>query len=195
MDASDAELLLNDVKLARQRLPSQHIAVLEALGVQEIVCASWPGPVLDLYETVRLKAPSAAALRATTALWIPDVKTAAFNGPWLHAVTDELDEPSRRDLIASVAWHEYGHALSLALSTPEQRRRGAALLELAPAAVRRAVLQPPGYRPHEIFDEVIAGVYAMLVGGIHTRGYGVPEYLNEALFDEFKEIIPWPPTQ
>ena len=194
MDASVAMTLLADVRLARHRLPSQHIAVLDALGVQETVCASWPGPVLDLYETVRMTPPDARALRDAAGLWLPALRTAAFNGPFLRAVTDGLDEASRREFVANVAWHEYGHALSLALSTADQRRRGSELLKLAPDVIQRQVGQH-GYRSDEIFDELIAGVYALLVGGVPRYGYGLPRYLNKLLFDEFKEIIPWPPTQ
>lgn len=193
MDAPTIETLLADVRLARQRLPSQHVAILDALGVQEAVHTTWPDPVIDLYETIRLPRPQPARLAGAVALWLPSLRTIAVNGPALRAATAGLDEPSRRDTVAFIAWHEYGHALSAAFATPDRRRRGPQLLELAPPAIQQMVRAAPAYRPGDIFDETIAGVYALLVARIRDHGYGVPEYLDRSLFDEFKEIIPWPP--
>lgn len=45
-----------------------------------------------------------------------------------------------------------------------------------------------------MFDEVIATVYAVLIGRIRTDGHGLPEFLHPDVTDAFKEVIPWPPS-
>jgi hypothetical protein len=60
--------------------------------------------------------------------------------------------------------------------------------------VRLAIDYPDRYRRKEVFDELIATVYAMLVGRVRTSGYGQPDYLHDDVFTVFQEVIPWPQT-
>jgi hypothetical protein len=46
--------------------------------------------------------------------------------------------------------------------------------------LRGSIDYPGGYRRSEVFDEVIATVYAVMV--------------SRVVFDAFKEVIPWPPN-
>lgn len=105
-----------------------------------------------------------------------------------------LDERSVQALIHPVAWHEYGHALSLLRSGYDQRARGPKLLTLLPDGLRNAI-ETDGYRRSEIFDEVVATVFAYMVGRIRDDGYGAPAFLDPDVFAAFQEVIPWPPTQ
>jgi hypothetical protein len=75
-------------------------------------------------------------------------------------VTHELDEPSRRAVVARVAWHEYGHALSVTRATREHRERGPELLALLPAGLRETIDYPGRYRTSQVFDEVVATIYS-----------------------------------
>lgn len=51
------------------------------------------------------------------------------------------------------------------------------------------------WRRTELFDEVVAAVYAMMVERVRTHGYGVPEFLHRDVFEAFQDVIPWPPTR
>ena len=118
----------------------------------------------------------------------------AFNAPMIEAAMSGLDAGTQRVLLQSVAWHEYGHALSLMRSTAEHRADGLRLLGLLTEGLREAI-RPDDYRPAEIFDEIMATLYALMVGRIREHGYGAPEFLHPELFAAFQEVIPWPPTQ
>lgn len=68
------------------------------------------------------------------------------------------------------------------------------MLGLLPDGLRETIDYPGGYRRLEVFDEVIATVYAWLVSRIRTDGYGVPAFLHPDVAHAFKEVILWPPS-
>jgi hypothetical protein len=60
--------------------------------------------------------------------------------------------------------------------------------------LRQAIDFPGGYRPREVFDEVIANVYALMIGrAIQLKDYGVPSFLHHDVYDAFQAVVPWPP--
>jgi hypothetical protein len=154
---------------------------------------NWPAAVVDLYRTLREQPPSPATLDGATAVWLGgSLRIVAFNAPAVRLAITGLNATTRKTVIALVAWHEYGHALSVARATAEHRRRGPDLLALVPASVQAAIDYPGRYRASEVFDELIATLYAMLVGRVRTDGYVQPEYLHPDVLAAFQEVIPWP---
>jgi hypothetical protein len=186
--------LLDEIKRARTNLPNTHRALLDQLNVQETVIADWPGGVIDLYQTVRERPPTRAQLERAAAVWLHDRRIVAFNTPLLEVAMSGLDSASRRYLTQSIAWHEYGHALSFMRSAAEHRTQGPRLLTLLPVGLRRAI-GPDEYRASEIFDEIVATMYVVMIDRIREHGYGAPEFLHPDLFVAFQEVIPWPPTR
>jgi phage tail protein X len=184
------------IRTARRRLPTSHHALLEQIGVQDAVIDDWPAGVQGLYETLQESPPAITQLADAVAVWLPQRRVVAYNGPLLmHAIGDvELTPATRQATIDNIAWHEYGHALSVTRASQEMRRDGPRLVELLPAGLRRAIDFPGGYRPREVFDEVIANVYALMIGrAIHLDDYGVPSFLNADVYDAFQAVVPWPP--
>jgi len=60
---------------------------------------------------------------------------------------------------------------------------GPRLVELLPPGLRRAIDYPGGYRARDVFDEVIANVYALMVGrGVHHQDYSVPTFLHSDVY-------------
>jgi hypothetical protein len=191
----DPEHLLAEIRAARAALPSAHRALLDQLGVQETAIEGWPEGVLDLYATLREPAPTRAALDGAAAAWLNGLRTVAFNIRGLQLAVEGLDRPTRHILLSGVAWHEYGHALSVTRATREHRESGPELLNLLPDGIRQAIDYPARYRAAQVFDEIIATVYALLVGLVPTEGYIRPVYLHPAVFTAFEEVIPWPRIQ
>ncbi|MCW2983033.1 MAG: hypothetical protein JWR63_603 [Conexibacter sp.] len=192
MADDDAERLLVAIRDARAALPANHRHLLDQLRLQEVAVEAWPRGVINLYATLREPAPSPDALDGAAAVWLDGLRTVAFNVQLLQRAVDGLNASTRRTVVAQVAWHEYGHALSVVRATPEHRRRGIQLLALLPDAVRAAIDYPGRYRTSQVFDEIIATLYALLVGRVRTAGYVRPEYLHPDVFAAFKEVIPWP---
>ena len=187
------------VRRARSVLPSEHRALLDHINVQEAVVDSWPEGVQNLYLTLQQRSPVRRELDGALAVWLDDLRVVAFNGPALEQATEGLTEDGRYLAVAALAWHEYGHALSLTRSTQEQRRRGPSLLELLPARMQESINYPDGYRSSQVFDEVIATVYAVMIprvyGNVRSGVYGCPAFLHADVFEAFKEVIPWPPSR
>lgn len=50
-----------------------------------------------------------------------------------------LDASAREQFIAHLAWHEWGHALSIERCSEEDVANGATLLRMAPAGVREVI--------------------------------------------------------
>jgi hypothetical protein len=184
------------IRSARIRLPSSHRALLEQIGVQDAVVYDWPAGAQALYETVRETPPRAEDLSDAVAVWLQALRVVAYNGALLsHALGDpELSESMRQMTIDNVAWHEYGHALSVTRASAEDKRDGPRLVELLPPGLRRAVDYPGGYRPRQVFDEVVANVYALMISRlVHHDDYVVPDFLHVDLYDAFRAVVPWPP--
>jgi hypothetical protein len=189
-----SDRLLREIRRARALLPTEHQNLLAQIGTQEGTVEDWPRGVQDLYRSVRMAPPSEAALARAAAVWLDGLRTVVFNAPLMREITSGLADEAREHIVAYVAWHEYGHALSLTRSTHAQRESGVRLLELLPDGIRGSIDYPGGYRRLEVFDEVIATVYALLISRIRIDGYGVPAFLHPDVVHAFKEVIPWPPS-
>lgn len=187
--------LLREIREARAQLPAERRNLLAQIGAHEGVVEDWPAGVQDLFRSVQQVPPSDAALVNAAAVWLDGLRAVVFNGPLMQAATTGLTDASRKQLVAYIAWHEYGHALSLTRSTHEQRRSGVRLFGLLSDGMRASIDYPDGYGRLQVFDEIIATVYALLISRIRTDGYGVPEFLHPEIIEAFKEVIPWPPSQ
>jgi hypothetical protein len=185
--------VLAEIRLARSCIPSSHRALLEQLNVQEAAVYDWPDGVMDMYRTLKERPPRRSQIASALALWLPERRTAAFNAAMLEVAVDGLNTSSMRAKIHPLAWHEYGHALSFMRSTSELRASGPALMALLPDGLRDAVSVE--YEQRQIFDEVVATVYANLVGRVRDHGYRQPGYLPPRLYAAFREVIPWPPNR
>ena len=127
-------------------------------------------------------------------MWLPTRRIVAYNAPLLQRVLADTTLSTRQAVINNLAWHEYGHALSATRASAEMRRDGPRLVELLPTGLRAGIDFPGAYRPREVFDEVIANVYALMVGrAVQIKDYGVPGFLHRDVYDAFAAVVPWPP--
>ena len=81
---------------------------------------------------------------------------------------------------------------SIAVSA--MKRNGVRLMELLPPGLRQAIDYPGSYRPRQVFDEVIANVYALMIRrAVHDNDYGSPGFLDPQVLQAFQSVVPWPP--
>jgi len=93
--------------------------------------------------------------------------------------------------MARTAWHEWGHALSIARCTTEDIANGARLLDLAPTAVSKSIREA-GYRPYEYTHELVADVYSLLIARSRHKESRRPRWLHQEIYDLVKRVTAWP---
>lgn len=121
-------------------------------------------------------------------IWLRELRIVLINDA--HPKLVELDSSTREEFIARVAWHEWGHALSVARCSPDDVASGFRLLELAPEGIRERVREA-GYRADEYTYEVIAETYALLVLRRLKGGSGQPSWLHHEIYDLMKTVAEW----
>jgi len=122
------------------------------------------------------------------ALWVPDLRVMlinqnhpAFGGPSSPTLTYDLSR---------VAWHEWGHALSLDRAEDEDVAAGERYVSLLPEGLSKLVRQA-GYRPREYTHEVVAEIYAMLMIRRQQGDIGRPPWLHLEIYELVRRVAGW----
>src|SRR5664280_296281 len=116
-DARTQEL----IQLAWDALPASHRRLLEQIGASrwEIVDRPLGGVTRDLLQAPDRPPQTRAQTDADTkalGIWVPELRLVLINDA--HTAVLSADPPTRERLLTWVAWHEWGHALSVASHTP-----------------------------------------------------------------------------
>lgn len=193
---NDAELLAfaKDVMArAWADLPSADRNILEAIRAEGRGVTDRP---LGVYtDELRRSAgyasfPAEERLRqdAAAGLWVPELRLVLLNvaRPSFQA----LDDRSLEWALARVAWHEWGHALAFHRATSEDIAMGPQLLDLVPAPLAENV-RSADYRQREYTHEIVAEVYALLMGRRRRGGTGRPEWLSEKIYELVRRVVGW----
>lgn len=153
------------LQLAWADLPPRHRELLEAIGAEGWDATARPlGTYAD--ELLRsagypgLDLPSRLGRDRARGLWVPELRIVLVNA--VHSDYKGLDRPSRENALARVAWHEWGHALSLHGATREDVAAGQMLLDSLPSELADTI-RLAGYLRREYTHEVVAEVYALLM--------------------------------
>ncbi len=104
-----------------------------------------------------------------------------------HPQLANADSTTREALVTWVAWHEWGHALSVMSNSPHDPGEGARLLELAPAGVRERIRRG-GYPRREYIHELIAETYALLMRESVEGRPGQPPWLGNQIYQLITRI-------
>jgi hypothetical protein len=179
--------------MAWKELPSDHRLLLEEVGASQ-----WTVVDKLLGESVHklLRSAGGKGLSETTrhrtdeaiAVWIPELQIVVFNSS--HRVLVGLNKQAFERIMARTAWHEWGHALSIARCTKEDVDSGVRLLDLAPTSVSN-LIRTAGYRPHEYAHELVADIYAMLIERRQHEESGRPSWLHKEIYDLVKRVTAW----
>jgi hypothetical protein len=181
------------VELAWCDLPGAHRQLLEAVGADRRAVVDRPlgEHADDLIRSAGYQGLSRAEtvdLNRALGVWLHELQLILVDAG--HGKYAGLDASSYEAVLAHVAWHEWGHALSIARSTQDDVADGRRLLDLAPAGIARFV-RDAGYRPREYTHEVVAEIYAMLMARRRRGQLGKPPWLDDVLYDLVRRVTGW----
>lgn len=181
------------VRRAWQELPRGDRNLLEAIGANQWqVCGRTLGVFAD--ELLRsagsgsLPPSEIARANSALALWVPNLRVVLINES--HPAFDGLDDPTLDYDLSRVAWHEWGHALSLDRAEQDDIAAGKRYVGLLPEGLARLVREA-GYRPGEYTHEVIAEVYSMLMGRQRLGQTGRPPWLHTEVYELVRRVAGW----
>jgi hypothetical protein len=182
------------VSKAWQQLPHEHRHLLEEVGA-----AQWTIVTAPLGQAIHRLLRSAGSrglgekaqdqLAVAVAAWVPSLRVVVLNAS--HRALTGLSDNAQERFLTETAWHEWGHALSIARCTAEDVASGARLLDRAPTAVSKHVRRA-GYRPRDYTHELIAETYAMLVGQRQQGKRGRPPWLDQEIYELVRRVTAWP---
>jgi hypothetical protein len=107
-----------------------------------------------------------------------------------HPSLSALGERAYEQTVARIAWHEWGHALSVVRCTADDVAAGPRLLALAPTGVSKNVREA-GYRSFEYTHELVAEIYAVLVERRQREESGRPLWLHQEIFELVRRVTDW----
>jgi hypothetical protein len=181
------------VRLAWRRLPPAHRNLLEAVGAQQWQVVGGPiGSAADemLHSAGQPGLTAAARSRLDGALgaWVPGLCVLLINAG--HTAIVGLDAQAYEAFVAHIAWHEWGHALSLARCSLEDVAAGHRLLDLAPIGISEGI-RSAGYPASSYTHEVIAETYALMMAR-RIRGHrDKPTWLDDKIYNLLKRVTGW----
>jgi hypothetical protein len=142
----------------------------------------------DLLRSAGHRVPNAAQARAddkALGIWAPGLRVVLINEA--HPKLLSADHRTREALLTWVAWHEWGHALSISGRAPHDPNEGAKLLAVAPDGIRERIRQA-NYPRQEYIHELIAETYALLMRERIEGRPGQPPWLPDEIYQLMTRI-------
>lgn len=178
------------VQLAWDVLPSQHRQLLEQVGASQWKIFERPlGDVVrELFTSHGRTLPSRTRTKLDNqalGMWVSELRLVLINEG--HPEIRSADPPTREALLTWIAWHEWGHALSVAGFSSHDPDEGARLLGLAPAGIRERI-RKGGYRRNQYIHELIAETYALLMRERVEGRPGRPKWLPDEIYQLMTRI-------
>ena len=183
----------NIVERAWAALPAGDRRLLESIRADQWeVCRQPLGAYTDAMlrsaDRGRLSAQEIARANAALGLWVPQLRVVLINEA--HPAFDGLDPATLEWDLSRVAWHEWGHALSLDQATRRDIAAGERYLQLLPQALVRLV-RGAGYRRSEYTHEVVAEIYSMLMIRRRLGQTGQPPWLHQEVYELVRRVAGW----
>lgn len=174
-------------------LPAAHRNLLESIGADRWDLATQPlgtyaSDLLHSAGYPRLSAVDRRRRDGALGLWIPQLRVMLINAT--HRDFEGLDRGTREYVLAQIAWHEWGHALGIARSTPDDVAAGRRLLELAPVPMAEGI-RSAGYGRNEYTHEIVAGTYALLMLRRRQGETAKPAWLATEIYELVRRVVEW----
>jgi hypothetical protein len=183
------------IELAWRDLPADDRHLLENIGAaQWVVERRGLGEAIDDLRRsagyARLTGAQRLHLDRAAGAWLQELRVVLINAS--HEALRGLNDRSYEAMLVRIAWHEWGHALSVVRATQEDLANGVRLLGLAPPGVQ-ATIRAGRYRKRDYTVELIAEIYALLMARRRRGGSGRPEWLNDEIHDLLTRVTGWTP--
>jgi hypothetical protein len=178
------------VQLAWDALPPAHRRLLTQVGASqwEIVKRglgyATEERLISAGQTPPSKARTAAGNEAL-GMWIPGLRLVLINE--MHSALLSADVATGEALLTWVAWHEWGHALSVTNPSPHDPGEGVRLVVLAPEGIRERIRRG-NYPRREYIHELIAETYALLMRERIEGRPGQPPWLPNEIYQLISRI-------
>lgn len=181
------------VELAWDDLPREHRTLLESIGVtQHQVVAEPLGSAVDKLRISAgekgLTAAEQRNLNMAVGVWESTLRLVVMNAE--HPALINLDDASYEALLARIAWHEWGHALSIVRATADDVAGGKGFLRLAPPGVAQFI-RDGDYRSRQLTHELVAECYALLMSRRRRGQSGQPEWLADEIYELVRRVTGW----
>jgi len=181
------------VRMAWLNLPLAHRKLLETIGASQWEVVGQPlGHAADAFLCSGghqgLTPTQRQGLNEALGVWIRELRIVLINEA--HPALRGLGAQTFEAFLSRVAWHEWGHALSITRCTPEDIAAGARLLKLAPEGIQKRV-RIAGYPRKDHTHEVVAETYALLMVRRLTGGKGQPSWLHDEIYDLLTRVTDW----
>lgn len=193
LSASEIERTAHILQSAWESLPSAHRTLLEAIGASQWQVVNEPlGGAVDgfLRSAGQHTLPSLVQRKLDLAqgVWLQELRIVLIDAG--HAKLSGIDRSTYEWFLARTAWHEWGHALSVARCSGEDIAAGTRLLDLAPAGVREGI-RKAGYRSTDYTHELVVEIYALLMARRQGKTFGRPPWLDDEIYNLVKKVTGW----
>jgi hypothetical protein len=173
------------VQLAWDVLPTGDRRLLEQIGASrwEIVAEPLGAAVDARLRSAGHNGHTPARIQADNAalgMWIRELRLVLISET--HEALVDTDQATREELLTWVAWHEWGHALSIEGPSAHDPAEGERLLALAPDGIRERIRRAH-YPRREYIHELIAETYALLMRGKVEGRSGRPSWLPNEIYN------------
>jgi hypothetical protein len=193
LSSSEIERARRVLRSAWESLPPAHRMLLEAIGASQMAGRQRASRgVVDgflrsagdrtLPQSVHRK------LNRAQGVWLQELRIILIDAG--HTKLVGIDTPTYEWFLARTAWHEWGHALSVARCSQEDVAAGTRLLGLAPAGVSEGI-RKAGYRSTDYTHELMAEIYALLMARRQRKASGRPPWLNGEIYNLVKRLTGW----
>lgn len=181
------------IEMAWAELPFEHRLLLEKVGASQwtIVEKALGLAINELLRSAGhpgLSEQSRLQTDAAIAVWVANLRIVVFNAQ--HPALAGLGLRASSQFLTRTAWHEWGHALSIARCTKEDLAAGPRLLNLAPTTVSNSI-RGAGYRRFEYTHELVAEIYSLLIARRQRKELGRPRWLNQEIYDLVRRVTGW----
>lgn len=173
------------IQLAWDVLPMGDRRLLEQIGASrwEIVAEPLGVAVDGRFRSAGHAGCNPARIQADNAalgMWISELRIVLINER--HEALTTTNQSTREALLTWVAWHEWGHALSIEGHSAHDPAEGERLLALAPDGIRERVRRAH-YPRREYIHELIAETYALIMRERVEGRSGRPSWLSNEIYN------------
>lgn len=181
------------VQLAWADLPTEHRLLLENIGAAQwrVVDRALADCVDDLLRSAGYSSMAPAdrlGLEHAVGVWIEQLRLVLVDAG--HPALSDVDGQTFEMMLARIAWHEWGHALSVVRAESADVAAGARLLDIAPTGVGERIRRA-GYRRSQYTHELVADIYALLMSRRRRGETGNPPWLDDRIYQLVRRISTW----